>query len=99
MGCYARFQGTFPTQGSNPCLLCPLHCQVGTYHWRRLGSSNPWTPREFPWEVLSHFLGAGCRNDLLTSLEAMPIRRGGLGPGGKGWLQTTPLTAHFFADS
>ena len=40
-----------------------------------------------------------CRNDLLTSLEAMPIRRGGLGPGGKGWLQTTPLTAQFSADS
>ena len=26
--CHALLQGTFPIQGSNPCLLCLLHCQV-----------------------------------------------------------------------
>ena len=30
MGCHALLQGIFPTQGSNPCLLCLLHSQVGS---------------------------------------------------------------------
>ena len=30
VGCYALLQGTFPTQGLNPCLLCLLHWQVGS---------------------------------------------------------------------
>ena len=30
MGCYALLQGIFPTQGSNPRLLCLLHWQVGS---------------------------------------------------------------------
>ena len=30
MGCQALFQGTFPTQGSNLCLLCLLHWQIGS---------------------------------------------------------------------
>ena len=28
VGCSALFQGIFPTQGSNPCLLCLLHWQA-----------------------------------------------------------------------
>ena len=28
VGCHALLQGTFPTQGSNPCLLCFLHWQA-----------------------------------------------------------------------
>ena len=28
--CHALLQGIFPTQGSNPCLLCLLHWQVGS---------------------------------------------------------------------
>ena len=27
-GCHFPFQGIFPTQGLNPCLLCLLHCQA-----------------------------------------------------------------------
>ena len=27
-GCHFLLQGTFPTQGSNPCLLCLLHWQA-----------------------------------------------------------------------
>ena len=30
MGCHALFQGIFPTQGSNPCLLCLLHWQASS---------------------------------------------------------------------
>ena len=30
MGCHALFQGIFPTQGSNPHLLCLLHWQAGS---------------------------------------------------------------------
>ena len=30
VGCSAILQGIFPTQGSNPCLLCLLHWQVGS---------------------------------------------------------------------
>ena len=30
MGCHALLQGIFPTQGSNPRLLCLLHWQVGS---------------------------------------------------------------------
>ena len=28
--CHAFLQGIFPTQGSKPCLLCPLHWPVGS---------------------------------------------------------------------
>ena len=31
MGCHAPLQGIFPTQGSNPCLLCLLHWQAGFF--------------------------------------------------------------------
>ena len=30
VGCHALLQGIFLTQGSNPCLLSLLHCQVGS---------------------------------------------------------------------
>ena len=30
VGCHALLQGIFPTQGSNPCLLCLLHWQAGS---------------------------------------------------------------------
>ena len=31
VGCQALLQGIFPTQGSNPCLLCLLHCRWNLY--------------------------------------------------------------------
>ena len=37
VGCHPLLQGIFPTQGSNPCLLCLLHCRQILYllnHWR-----------------------------------------------------------------
>ena len=30
VGCHALLQGIFPTQGSNPCLLCSLQLQAGS---------------------------------------------------------------------
>ena len=31
VGCHALLHGIFPTEGSNPCLLCLLHWQVGSF--------------------------------------------------------------------
>ena len=36
--CHFIFQGIFPTQGSNPCLLCLLHWQVDSLPLRHQGS-------------------------------------------------------------
>ena len=36
--CHFLLQGICLTQGSNPCLLCLLHCRLVLYHWRHLGS-------------------------------------------------------------
>ena len=37
VGCHALPQGTFLTQGSNPCLLCLLRWQVGSLPLAPLG--------------------------------------------------------------
>ena len=41
VGCYFLLQGIFSTQGSNLCLLCPLHWQAGS-----LPPAPPGEPRE-----------------------------------------------------
>ena len=51
MGCHFLLQGIFPTQGWNPCLLCLLHCQVGSLPLVPCGKSKGWyledaTPRK-----------------------------------------------------
>ena len=33
VGWHSLLQGLFPTQGSNPHLLCLLHCREILYHW------------------------------------------------------------------
>ena len=33
VGCHFLLQGIFPTQGSNPCALHPLHCRRILYHY------------------------------------------------------------------
>ena len=33
VGCHALLQGIFPTEGSNPCLLCLLNWQAGSLPW------------------------------------------------------------------
>ena len=38
VGCHFLLQGIFQTQGSNRCLVCLLHWQVGFYHQRHLGT-------------------------------------------------------------
>ena len=43
VSCHALFQGIFPTQESNPSLLCLLHWQVGS-----LPLSPPGKPSHIP---------------------------------------------------
>ena len=40
MGCHALLQGIFPTWGSNPHLLCLLHCRQILYCWATVESSD-----------------------------------------------------------
>ena len=40
-GCHLLLQGIFETQGSNPSLLCFLHCRGIPYHW------GPWEASVF----------------------------------------------------
>ena len=40
VGCHFLFQGIFPTQGSNLCLLCLLYWQVDSLPLSHLGSSG-----------------------------------------------------------
>ena len=37
VGCHFLFQGIFPTQGSNLCLLYLLHCRLTLYHLSHKG--------------------------------------------------------------
>ena len=41
VGCHALLQGIFPTQGSNPCLLCLLHWQAGSLPRAPPGKPHP----------------------------------------------------------
>ena len=43
-------RGIFPTQGSNLCLLCPLHLQVGS-----LPLAPPGKPRQQEYQYLISF--------------------------------------------
>ena len=43
VGCHFLLQGIFPTQGSNPNLLCLLHWQVDSFPLSHLGSPFPRT--------------------------------------------------------
>ena len=55
VGCYALLQGIFPTQGSNPCLLCPLHWQMNTLPLTPPGRSiNVVTQFRF-WNLFNQF--------------------------------------------
>ena len=59
-GCHFPFQGIFPTQGLNPCLLCLLHWQVDSLPLCHLGSPSSgcfstrgpgWGDMRWSWEV------------------------------------------------
>ena len=45
VGCHALLQGTFLTQGSNPCLLSLLHWQVGSLPLAPPGKPNGSLPK------------------------------------------------------
>ena len=50
VGCHFLLQGIFLTQGSNPCLLCLLHCRQILYHLSHQGRLNKQylPPKIFP---------------------------------------------------
>ena len=49
VGCHALLQGIFPTQGSNPHLLCLLHWQLGSLPLALPGKRLPLTyPAQIP---------------------------------------------------
>ena len=48
VGCHFLLQGIFPTQGSNLCLLCLLHWQVGSLPLASPGKPKEgWVPKDF----------------------------------------------------
>ena len=47
-GCHARLQGIFPTQGSNPCLLCLLHCRQTFFFFFFFTAEAPGKPSQSP---------------------------------------------------
>ena len=47
VGCHVFLQGTFPTKGSNPYLLCLLHCRWILYCWATGETSELLTLRIF----------------------------------------------------
>ena len=49
VGCHFLLQGIFPTQGSNPCLLCLLQWQVGS-----LLQASHGKPPFYEWERQDH---------------------------------------------
>ena len=49
VGCHFLLQGIFPTQGSNPCLLCLLHWQADSLPLSHLGN-----PQIEKWVKISH---------------------------------------------
>ena len=65
VGCHALLQGTFPTQGPNPRLLCLLHWQEGSLPLAPLGKSC-W-PCD---EQLCNFHRAGGVSSILLSIES-----------------------------
>ena len=42
VGCHFLLQGIFPTQGSIPWLLWPLHCRWILYHWANWEALRVW---------------------------------------------------------
>ena len=50
VGCHALLQGIFPTQKSNPHLLCLLHWKVGT-----LPLEPPGSPIRYWWTCKNHY--------------------------------------------
>ena len=56
-GCHFLHQGTFPTRGWNPRLLCLLHWQVGSLPLSPMGSPHHWTARKVPRWLCGHSKG------------------------------------------
>ena len=87
VGCHALLQGIFPIQGSNLCLLCLLHCQVGS-----LPLAPPGKPHLFVNEVLlNHQLFL--KVTLLDTKNKTVSKTGGSLPS---W-STVPVISHYIS--
>ena len=60
MGCHTLLQGSFPTQGSNLCLLCLLHCQADSLPLVPPGKPQGECCTNSAWSLLSLGLPACC---------------------------------------
>ena len=64
VGCHTLLQGIFPTQGSNPCLLCLLHCRWILYPPSHLGIT-----------VISLFVSCCCSDTQLCPTLCHPVEQ------------------------
>ena len=87
MGCHSLLQGTFLTQGSNPCLLHLLHLQTGSllpaplWDWKLL--SCVWDPMD------CRLPGSSVHGILLARIPewvAVPFSRGSSQPRDQTWV-------------
>ena len=77
MGCHIFLPGIFPTQGSNPSLLCLLHCRQILYPLSHQGSPVilKVVPKTTTWAVQSLL-----PNPLAWRGESVEIRKGQVEP-------------------
>ena len=68
MGCHFLLQRIFPTQGSNPRLLCPLHCRRVLYPLRHQGS-----PQNLCDELSKYWPGRKNREDPVELLSTLSV--------------------------
>ena len=74
VGCHARLQGIFPTQGSNPGLLC---CRRILYHWSYQASPKvPWSQccYEHQWRLHHQCHCTGPRQQRLSQPKTVASR-------------------------
>ena len=74
--CHFLLQGICPTQGSNPHLLCLLHCRQSLYSLSRRGS-----PSHYRDDCYYRFESYGPGSDPRWGGDRLPIHRPGPAPG------------------
>ena len=69
VGCYALFQGIFPTQGSNPHLLCLVHWWVSS-----LPLAPPWKETQPRCAALSHLVSWVIQGSLVSEAQLAGLK-------------------------
>ena len=80
MGCFFLLQEIFPTQGSNPCLLCLQHWQEISLPTESLGKLLSWLIIEIYFSFMGFPGGAGVRN---SPASAGDVKDAGSIPGSR----------------